>query len=132
MRGSSRAYDTVTSTYIDRGSVVWLKGSGGLTLSSSADVIGSLDAPVTLIVEGPLTISGPAKIFGMVYAANATINDGDPAVGAIQGALVSAGTVTGSGVTGSNGRITYNAEVLDKARKFSGTFVRVPGGWKDF
>jgi hypothetical protein len=132
LRGSSWAFDADLPGYFRSPPVLWLTGAGGLRLSSSSDSLGSLLAPVTIIVEGPLAITGGSKIFGLVFAGSAVINDGDATVGSIQGALVSAGGVSANGAAGTYGKVSYNAAILDKLQKFSGTFVRVPGSWRDF
>ncbi len=106
-----------------RGSIIWLRGAGGLTLSSTAVVIGTALEPVTLVVEGPVSLAAGAKVVGLVYAASADLNSGE-----IRGALVSASTVSASGTA----LITYDPAVLAKLQKLNGSFVRVPGSWRDF
>jgi hypothetical protein len=111
-----------------RGRIVWLEGAaGGLTLDDPADLIGSAADPVVLVIEGALTIDAgatqAAKIHGLVYAGSATLRSGD-----IRGALVSTGTVTAQ----NDARIVYDRALLDRLRLTSGSFVRVPGSWRDF
>jgi PilX N-terminal len=135
-RGGSHALDTATGNYIDRGSAVWLKGTGGLNITSATDDIGSPTAPVVLIVEGPVNISAAVKIYGVVYAASATLSYGPgtaaPSEATIRGALVTAGNVTGNGTAANPGRVIYDPTILSYASKFNGNFVRVPGTWRDF
>ena len=113
-----------------RGRVVWLSGAGGLTLDDPANVIGAANDPVVLVIDGPITITSTAttatttaRIHGLVYASLATVNGGE-----IRGALVSATTVTGSGV----GKVVYDGAALQRLQRTSGTFVSIPGSWRDF
>jgi hypothetical protein len=144
-RGTSDHPDSASpSTLRPGGSVVWVKGGGGLDLSTATDLIGCpttvtdpITAPVTLIIDGPLNITGPARICGLVYAQSAALDYG-PALGAavppatVRGALVVGGALTASGTAANPGRVIYDKSVLESLRKLNGTFVRVPGGWRDF
>lgn len=109
-----------------RSRVVVLTGALGLTLDDPADVIGSAADPVVLVIEGPLTIAAAAtataRISGLVYANSATLSAGE-----IRGALVSASTVTGDGTA----RVVYDRAALDRVRLTSGSYVRIPGSWRD-
>ena len=107
----------------ERGSIVWLKGAGGLALTSAASAIGTIAKPVTLVVEGPVSLASGAKVVGFVYGASAVLNSGE-----IRGALASASTVNGSG----SAQVTYDSTVLATLQKVNGSFVRVPGSWRDF
>jgi hypothetical protein len=107
----------------ERGSILWLKGAGGLSLSSTAGVIGTTAKPVTLVVEGPVSLASGAKVVGLVYGASADLNSGE-----IRGALVSASTVNSAGTS----LVTYDPAVLAILQKLNGSFVRVPGSWRDF
>lgn len=109
-----------------RGRILVLSNAGGLRLSSSGDVIGASDDPVVLVIEGPLTIEAGATgttIYGLVYAAGATINAGE-----IHGALVSSGGVQADGTA----LVAYDEALLKQLQLTSGSFVRVAGGWRDF
>lgn len=111
----------------NRGRLVWLKNAGGLTIDSAADIIGTAADPVVLVVDGPFTIaasaSTSARVYGLVYAASAALNAGE-----IHGALVSAGSVVGSGTA----QVAYEADMLKQLRLTTGSFVRIPGAWRDF
>lgn len=118
-----------------RGRMVWLSGAaGGLTISSSSAVIGSAADPVVLIIEGTLNMeagatasaTSRARVFGLVYAGNATVSGGR-----IDGALISDGSVSGSGGA-LPGEIVYDRDVLNRLHHTQGSFVRVPGSWRDF
>ncbi len=109
-----------------RGRIVWLRGVGGLTLNNPADVIGTAASPVTLVVDGPLTLTAGAgagaRLQGLVYANSVSISGG-----VVIGALVSATTVNGNG-----GSVVYDRLTLERLRLTTGSFVRVPGSWRDF
>ncbi len=111
-----------------RSGMVWLKGAGGLTLSNAADIIGAAGSPVVLVIDGPLTITAAATsaatIYGLVYAPSASL-----ASGQIRGALVSASTVVGSG---AGGQVSYDATALSQLSVLAGSYVKVPGSWRDF
>jgi hypothetical protein len=111
-----------------RSRIVWLRGvAGGLTIDNPGDVIGTAANPVVLVVEGSLNMQAAAGatggVHGLVYAGSAIVDGGE-----IRGALVSASTVQGNGV----GKVVYDGSALNVLRLTSGTFVRVPGSWRDF
>lgn len=103
------------------GRPLWLRGAGGLTIDDAADSMGA-GVPVVLIVEGPITLTAPATVTGLVYAASATL-----AEGAVRGALVVAGALDATGPAS----VIYDGEVLAELRMRQGSFVRVPNGWRD-
>ncbi|MEO6662527.1 MAG: PilX N-terminal domain-containing pilus assembly protein [Rubrivivax sp.] len=108
------------------GRPIYLEGSGigaGLSLSSASDTLGSAAAPVVLVIEGGLSMSGGASIFGFVYAERASLSPGR-----IEGALVSASTVTGSDAAA----VTYDRTAILRLMHTSGSFLVVPGSWRDF
>jgi PilX N-terminal len=86
--------------------------------------------PVLLIVDGNLTLTSGA-IVGLVYhraaagAPNWDLGLGDTT---IRGALVTEGNILGSGTQ----TVTYDAAVLNRLHTRVGSYVRVPGGWKDY
>jgi hypothetical protein len=106
------------------GRVLWIEGN--LDVDSAGD-IGSSALPALLVVNGNLTFSTAATIYGLVYTRTgtwSTLGSG----GVVRGAVVAEGNVAGSGTP----RIIYDAGVLKRLRLASGSFVMVPGGWKDF
>jgi hypothetical protein len=108
------------------GRVLWLQGDAthGLTVDGSAD-IGATTSPVVMVINGPLTMSAgaTAKVYGVIYASNATVNGGE-----LHGALVTPGAVSGA----APGRVFYEPTVVTRLRATAGSFVRVPGSWRDF
>ncbi len=114
------------------GRILWLEGDADLT---AAVTIGSptLPAlPVVVVVNGNLTFSAATQIHGLVYVVG---NPGAPAStwatagnGVVYGAAVAEGNIGGTGTP----TFSYDAAVLNNLRLQTGSFVRVPGGWKDF
>jgi PilX N-terminal len=90
------------------------------------------NGPVLLIVNGNLTLSS-GTVYGLIY------RRAPPAPAApdwarglgnttIRGALISEGSILGGGAQ----TVIYDAGVLNRLSSRFGSFVRVPGGWKDF
>jgi hypothetical protein len=103
--------------------VLWVEGD--LTVDSSGD-IGSATEPALLIVEGDLVFTTSATIHGLVYLRTGTWTTSGG--GAVRGAVIAEAGVAGNGSTS----IVYDADVLRRLRLNHGSFVQVPGGWKDF
>lgn len=108
---------------LNPGRVLWIEGD--LTVDSSGD-IGSAAAPAMLVVEGDLVFTTAATIHGLVYLRTGTW--ATSGAGTVRGAVVAQAGVAGSGSTS----IIYDADVLRRLRLNNGSFVQVPGGWKDF
>ena len=112
---------------LNPGRPLWLNGDLGV----EAD-IGTAASPVLLVVNGDLqfTTSG-AIINGLVYArlaGTATDWTTGGAGGQIKGAVMAEGGVAGTGTP----TVVYDADVLRVLRNTTGSFVRVPGSWRDF
>lgn len=110
---------------LNPGRVLWVNGDLDLNVSGP---IGSATLPVVLVVNGKLSISDPsAQVNGLVYVVDQTLTASG---GLINGALVAEDdlALAGSGTIS----IVYDADVLNLLHRGSGSFVRVPGGWRDF
>jgi Tfp pilus assembly protein PilX len=103
---------------------IWL--TGDLLMDSAGD-IGSATRPVLIVANGNVqwSVSGPT-IFGVVYTRTPTWTL--QGAGQITGAAIAEGGVTGSGTTS----FVFDPTVLQLVRWNSGSFVRMPGSWKDF
>ena len=117
-----------TALALNPGRPLWLDGT--LNIDSSGD-IGSPTEPALLIVNGNVlfTASG-VNVHGLVYM---RLPGGTPDwltnnAGSFTGAVVSDGGVGGSGAT----TIVYDGAILQRVRYGIGSFVRVPGSWRDF
>lgn len=96
-------------------------GSGGLL---SAEV--PFASPLLLIVTGQVTLN-TGTVYGVIYSRAAAWDIGAGAA-VVRGALIAESDLTGSG----SQSVTYDPAVVNWMRTRIGTFVRVPGGWKDF
>jgi type II secretory pathway pseudopilin PulG len=104
---------------------IWLSG-GGLLMDSAGD-IGSATRPVLIVANGSVQWTASTDtIFGVVYTRTPTwtLQGG----GRITGAAIAEGGITGSGTTS----FVFDPAVLQLVRWNSGSFVRMPGSWKDF
>ena len=92
----------------------------GVTIGSSAD-------PVTIIVEGDLTVANGVTIYGFVYASGPSAGFNLAGGAKIFGGMASYGTMNIS-----NGfQITFqNIPALQSGG--AGSYTKVPGSWKDF
>ena len=109
---------------LNPGRVFWVRGN--LAIDSAGD-IGSTTSPVLLNVTGSVTFSTPVNVYGLIYsqADTWTVTGG----GSIFGAAVAETNFDGSGATTG---VVYNSAILTRLRTITGSFVRVPGTWKDF
>lgn len=105
---------------------IWV--AGNLEVDSTGD-IGSASEPVVVVVNGDLTFSAggaTTSLFGVVFVRKATWTTAG--AGLIRGAVIAQGAVAGDMTT----QISYAADVVKRARLATGSFVRIPGGWKDY
>lgn len=115
------------------GRPIWLTGSSGtVTLDEN---LGSDTNPVMLIVEGDLVIDSGVEVRGVIYH-RAKPGGGDTTwdvdgTAAIRGAVIVEGglTLDGSSATPT---LVYSPVVLRAVKVSMGSFVRVPGSWRDF
>ncbi len=83
--------------------------------------------PVTLIVNGQVTLTS-GTVYGLLYARASDWDRGAGTSSAVQGGLIAEGRLSGIGTQ----QVVYDPQILTRLRTRHGTFVRVPGGWKDF
>jgi Tfp pilus assembly protein PilX len=102
--------------------MVWVEGD--LTLGDAA--LGSVTDPVLLVVSGNIVITGTAQIHGLIWGQSLHWNGAG--AGYLRGALVTPGDVDGTG----NAEFIYDSSALTALNQTMGTFVRVPGTWRDF
>lgn len=79
--------------------------------------------PILLIVNGTLTVAANVKIVGFVHATDISWSSSDAT---LYGALMAPGNFTGT----TDAKLNYRADVLQFIGLYYGSFVRVPGGWK--
>ncbi len=101
---------------------------GDLRLAGSLQV-GSRDKPVVLVVDGRLTLSGPVRLHGLVYAHHMQWD----AVAQGEGGLLHGGALLAGGFSGDGAPdLVYDAALMLRLKRQTGTWVRVPGSWRDF
>lgn len=90
--------------------------------------LGTLGDPITLVTTGALKFNGGADIYGLIYGDQATWDQVGAGNGSINGAMI----VRGNYCANANAQYNYNPTALENLNADSGSFIRVPGSWKDF
>lgn len=108
---------------LNPGRVIWADGDVNL---DTGGALGSAADPVLLVATGQITVDIP--VYGLVYSHTDDWASAGTAAGEIHGALVAGGRISGNGSFNT----IFDAEILSRLRWLSGSFVKVPGGWKDF
>lgn len=103
---------------------VWV--DGGLAIGAVA--WGNPSRPILLIVDGALTIQGPARLHALVYSRTLAWSSTDTNPGTLRGALVSETSASISGQIA----MAYDATLLSKVAQAGGLYAQLPGSWRDF
>ena len=105
---------------------LWLRG--GLVLSDATS-LGRDDAPLVLVVEGDVRLEGRARLQGLLWASDIVWQAGraGAAGGQVLGALVSERDFQGDGAPD----LRFDAPTLAALQRLHGSFVPVPGTWRD-
>lgn len=108
------------------GRVLWVEGDFDF---DSAGTIGSDADPVVLVVTGNVGVSSAnAVLHGVLYASgDAWSNTGDLT---IEGAAIGGANLAFGG--GGPTEVRYDPAILQSLKLGAGSFVRVPGSWRDF
>lgn len=104
-------------------SPLWIDGDA--TLSGPA-TLGRPERPVMLVVRGRLTVQGAVSLHGVVVADGIAWQGSNGA--ALNGAAISSGDIALDAPVS----IRRDAGVLAALMQRAGSFVRVPGSWRDF
>ncbi len=128
------------------GHVLWLNGNltvdgnigslpvGGAALDPTTESLASTEVapsgPVILIVNGNISLTSGTMVGLLYHRAAPATPDWDLGLGnsSIRGALVTEGNIISAGAQ----TVTYDAALLNRLHTRVGTYVRVPGGWRDF
>ena len=106
-----------------RSAPVWIDGDasvdGPLTL-------GRADRPVAIVVTGRLQMHGAVELHGAVLAGDVVWNGSGAA--ALHGALISQAGYAGDAAP----RVNRDPVTLARLSRETGSFVRLPGSWRDF
>lgn len=105
--------------------LVWIDGD--LTLAGPL-TLGTPTHPVIVVSTGTATLGGALTIHGVVYARSIVWKDALPGSALVRGALISEGDYSGNGAPD----LFYDAAILRTLQHDSGSFVRLPGSWRDF
>jgi hypothetical protein len=106
------------------GLVIWVDGA--LDIDTGGD-IGTLDQPVVIVVTGGVQFTAAATVHGLIYTQAAPWTTSGAAT-TVRGAVIAEGNVDGN----SAATLVYDATVLSRLRLKTGSFVVVPGSWRDF
>lgn len=100
-------------------SSIWIEGS----VSSQIGNLGTVDAPVIVVINGDWNVSGSPVIHGVVFVTGALTGTGSPL---IYGALLSRQV----SLTG-NATIVYDPQAIQRSTR-QGKTAHVPGTWRDW
>jgi Tfp pilus assembly protein PilX len=104
---------------------LWVEGD--MTLNAN-NVYGSPTTPIILVVNGNIALRGTMIIYGVVYCQNTTWDNTGGGDATVYGAVIAEGSFTATGTPNP----TYDPNVLRRLRETTGSFAKVPGGWRDF
>lgn len=124
---------TWIANFFPAGSSPSLAGLSGTTIwvdqsLSTSDDIGTATAPVLLIVNGNLNLTGNGSIYGFVYVMGDISLGGNTIITGAVSATGSLNTASGSS------EIHYDTSMLSlvKNQTTPNPYAKVPGGWRDF
>jgi Tfp pilus assembly protein PilX len=99
----------------------------GFARDSSSPNLGSATDPVTLVSTAVFNLIGNGTVYGMVFSNHSIAPEFQTGSATIQGALL---TCAGFNTSG-NGRLAYDASILQALQRSTSPLVRVPGSWTD-
>ncbi len=118
--------------------VLWFDGDFNQEVQGNA-IIGSMDQPITLIVEGNFKLAGTQQLFGTVYAESVSTGNGNIN---LYGSLISENDInsTAGNVTyhyddrlfGDLGSVREHLIDVNEDAHLPGIGGIVPGTWRDF
>lgn len=102
-----------------------LRVAGNATIDSD---LGSATDPVMLLVEGDVSLASGVTVYGFIYSTGSAWDVSGTAN--VVGGIFTEGSLAASG--GGTLRVRYDSAVLNRVRAQVGSFVRLPGSWRDF
>ncbi len=105
--------------------LIWVEGD--LQLAGPL-ALGTPERPVVLASSGSIRFEGAVRIHGVLYGRSLRWDDADAASAGVQGAVIVETDYTGNAAPD----LVYDAAVLARLQHASGSFVRLPGSWRDF
>lgn len=110
--------------------LAWTPGDLTLDASSAGTplTLGSPERPIVLVADGALRLRGELRIRGVLYATSAHWEDTPPAGAQLRGALLAESDYRGGGTPA----LQYDPQAMSVLQRAAGSFVRVPGSWRDF
>lgn len=104
---------------------IWVEGdlllAGPLTL-------GTPERPITVVGSGALRLEGALRLHGVLYGGSLRWDDVATGAAGVRGAVIVEGDYSGNGAPD----LVYDAAVLARLQHATGSFVRLPGSWRDF
>lgn len=101
---------------------------GDLALDGSV-TIGTREHPVVLLVDGDLLLRGPVRLHALVFARHLRWD----AVAAGAGALLHGAAVLSGGYAGDGSAdLVYDSALMQRLQRRTGSWLRIPGSWRDF
>ncbi len=112
----------------DRGArKLWLRGD--LTVDTPI-ALGTDMAPVVVVVDGGVRLHGAVRMWGLLYASDISWHAGR--AGAVTSARIDGAVVSEAHFRGDAAPdLVYDPQVIARLQALHGTFVRVPGSWRD-
>ncbi len=100
--------------------------NGDVTIDTAGD-IGSSAEPVIVVATGDITFTtAGVTVYGVLYSRNATWSTAGS--GTVRGAVIAENALGGTGTA----TYVYDAAVLEVLRRRYGSFVGLPGSFKDY
>ena len=111
---------------VDRGQPI-VRVDGDLTLGGPLE-IGTTARPALVVARGAVRLHGAVQVVGLLHGASLDWRAEPGGEGLVRGALTCEGDYRGDAAPD----LVYDTAALIGLRGWSGSFVRLPGSWKDF
>lgn len=128
MRCESDCGSALTRLIESNADVARIAVDGNLQLSGSV-ALADRARPVLLVVDGEVTLRGPVQIHGLVFAHRIQWDAADANTGALlHGAAVLSQSYSGD----ASPDLVYDPALMLRLKRQTGSWLRVPGSWRDF